>query len=246
MVGQAAMEAERGLANDWRAAGWETVSITYRGCNRSVGDVVKFYDLVRAHFGPDVPICLMGQSAGGHLALMVAARRWDVSCVISQAGPSDLRKPAQQGKAEAQAGTGPKALAAGSAWGAGIAKSVFGAKNLKAASPVLRAAHIYARLLLASADDDVVVPNVQDQNMAAAMARARPGAYVDVDVLAPGPTAFIHGTASVDALKEYQRRVAAVVSPFGKSPFDPKPPPVVSYPWPFTGFASFLRGFTHN
>src|SRR5947207_884692 len=36
-----------------------------------------------------IPVCPSGQSAGAHLALMVAAFRSDVGCVVDEAGPTD-------------------------------------------------------------------------------------------------------------------------------------------------------------
>lgn len=134
VVGKTAMEAERELAADWRRVGWETVSITYRGCGASIPDALRFYDLVRARAGPRVPVCLLGQSAGGHLALMIAALRPDVACVISEAGPSDLVNVVRQGRDQARS-RGPEGLEAATAAGANVVAATFGPGALAAASP---------------------------------------------------------------------------------------------------------------
>jgi acetyl esterase/lipase len=242
VVGREALEVERTLAAQWRGAGWQTVSVSYRGCKRSVGDVVRFYDLLRQRVGPSVPICLFGQSAGGHLALMTAARRPDVSCVVSLAGPSDLSKAASQGKAEAAAGHGPSQLAEGSRVGTGYAKAAFGKRNLKVASPIKRARWIYARLLLATAKNDVLVPGGQDWNLAAKLARVHPGAYVDTMRPDPGTNPFIHGTASDASMDDLRRRLQGLVAPFGAAPAEATPEPTLELPWPLKGL-DFLKRF---
>ncbi len=174
-VGRKAMRTEREVATKWRAAGWETVSVSYRGCRRSIRDVVRFYDLIRARVGPSVPICLRGQSAGGHLALMVAAKRPDVACVISLAAPTDLRSVKPQGRIEAASGTAPARVRAGSARVRNLAVAAFGKRRLRAISPVTYARRIAARLLLATAMNDVVVPQGQATELARAVTSARAG-----------------------------------------------------------------------
>lgn len=96
-VGRAAMRTLREQATAWRAAGWQTVSTSHRACGKSIGDVLRTYDLVRRQVGPSVPICLYGQSSGGHLALQVASTRSDVACVIAEGAPTDLVNIAEQG-----------------------------------------------------------------------------------------------------------------------------------------------------
>lgn len=243
VVGREALEVERSLAGDWRKAGWQTISVTYRGCKKSVGDVSKFYDLVRERVGPNVPICLFGQSAGGHLALMVAARRPDVACVVSLAGPSDLRAAAKQGRAEAASGAGPAKLAEGSAVGTGFAKAAFGKRNLRKASPITRARWIFARLLLATAKNDVLVPGGQDYNLAARVAHRRPGAYIDTARPEPGSFPFIHGTADQASMDEMRKKLQALVEPFGNAPSETKPAPVGGLPGLFNGLGDLFKRF---
>ncbi len=241
VVGREALEVQRTLADQWRGAGWQTYSTSYRGCRKSVQDVVKFYDLIRARVGRGVPICLFGQSAGGHLALMLASRRDDVSCVVSLAGPSDLARAAKQGKAEAAAGTGPAALAQGTKLGSGYAKSAFGKRNLKVMSPLTRAKKIWARLFLATAKNDALIPGRQDYNLAATLARVHPGSYVDVFRPDPGSHLFIHGTASDESMNSVRERLRTLVAPFGSAPAEAAPEPEFELPWPFTGFDFFKK-----
>ncbi len=127
------------------------------GCRRSVTDVTRFYDLIRARVGPNVPICLRGQSAGGHLALMVAAKRRDMACVISLASPTDLRAIRAQGRVEAANG-GFAELPRAAARVRNLAVPAFGRRKLRVRSPAAPASRIGTRLLLATAVDDVVIP----------------------------------------------------------------------------------------
>jgi acetyl esterase/lipase len=222
-VGRTAMRSERRAATKWRAAGWETVSITYRACRRSVTDVTRFYDLIRARVGSNVPICLRGQSAGGHLALMVAAKRRDVACVISLASPTDLRSIRAQGRIEAASG-GPAELPAAATRVRNLAVAAFGRRKLRVRSPAALASRIGARLLLATAVDDVVIPQGQAASLANAVKVARPGAYVDVVRVERGAGTFVHGSASAAASRDFDSRAAALVAPFGRAPLDAGPP----------------------
>jgi acetyl esterase/lipase len=222
-VGRTAMRSERKVATQWRAAGWETVSVTYRACKRSAADVTRFYDLIRARVGPNVPICLRGQSAGGHLALMVAAKRPDVACVISLASPTDFRSIRAQGRIEAANG-GPAELPAAATRVRNLAVSAFGRRKLRVRSPAALASRIGARLLLATAVDDVVIPQGQASSLANAVKAARPEAYVDVVRVERGAGAFVHGSASAAASRDFDSRAANLVAPFGRAPLDAGPP----------------------
>lgn len=90
--GPGAVAADRPDADYWRALGWRTVNLTSRPCAQSFADVEWFYDQARALWGPGLPYCALGWSAGGNLALMLAAARSTVSCVISEAGPPTRRR----------------------------------------------------------------------------------------------------------------------------------------------------------
>ena len=68
--------------------GWAAAVVDYRAFADSPGDVVRAYDTARERY-PSLPICAYGESAGGHLALMLAVRR-PLRCVIDAAGPVDL------------------------------------------------------------------------------------------------------------------------------------------------------------
>jgi dipeptidyl aminopeptidase/acylaminoacyl peptidase len=69
----------------WGYVAW---SVDYRSGRYSVADVIGWYRLIRSRY-PRRPVCAKGTSAGGHLALMLAART-RIPCVIDESGPTDL------------------------------------------------------------------------------------------------------------------------------------------------------------
>jgi len=235
VVGKRVMETERTVALGWRAAGWETVSITYQACGQSIPDVLRFYDLIRRNVGAHVPICIEGQSAGAHLALMIASLRAGVACVIAEGAPTDLRTMAAQGAHEAATHVSIARLRTGSALVAAIARAAFGTTRLAYASPVTHAASIHARLLLGRADDDWVIPREQAPELAAAVLRAHPNAYVDVDNLASGTVEWTHAPVSAAAASGFATRIARLVAPYGRAPtsgivIPPLPPGLKNLP----------------
>lgn len=228
-IGTGMLATERAGAAAWQAAGWETVNATYRSCRNSLASVLETYDAVRASVGPSVPICVKGESAGGQLALMLAARRPDVACVIAAAAPTDLYTIKSQGTAEG-IGDGARSVF-------GFARAAFRRRNLADMSPVGHVDTIRARLLLAVADDDKLIPLAQQQELTDLLRAADPAASVDLDVLAPGDQDFVHGSASTAALKELEGRITALVAPFGTAPVTASPRrPLLSILFPKISF----------
>lgn len=83
--------------------GWTVYSVDYHsGGAISATDVDWFMTRLRSLVGPGTKVCTAGGSAGGHLALLTAARRRDVACTVSLAGPTDLAADAA-----ASTGVGP-------------------------------------------------------------------------------------------------------------------------------------------
>lgn len=78
----------------FRNAGYATLSVTYTSNDgpRAVQDAIGFHEWMK-HAFPHKGVCLVGSSAGGHLALMAAALDPAIRCAISQAGPTDLARP---------------------------------------------------------------------------------------------------------------------------------------------------------
>jgi acetyl esterase/lipase len=167
-----ALQSEVELAQLFRRLGFETVAVEYRRGAPGIDDVERFYLQARKRVGPKLPICAVGPSAGGHIALMLAVLNPDLKCVISQAGPTDL--PALETNK-------------GGANAYKLATQAFGTGSLLAKeSPALHASSIKARLMLVYAQNDPVVPAAQGYEMK----RADPAAKLIV--LPPGPAPFVH------------------------------------------------------
>lgn len=65
--------------------GYRTINVDYRPGRQAWLDVLKDVDMVGAEH-----LCLYGDSAGGHIALMIAHLRPQLRCVIARSAPTDL------------------------------------------------------------------------------------------------------------------------------------------------------------
>ncbi|HEX6390019.1 MAG TPA: alpha/beta hydrolase [Solirubrobacteraceae bacterium] len=172
------------------AGGWRVVNIDYTpGAGDPLPmlrDVVAFYDQARKAFGGT--ICAYGESAGGHLAAMLALERPSLTCAVLAAAPTDLPELARTAIPELRRelrrtfGTDPATLEQWSParlWNAGSGPALFAT----------------------AADNDRTVPPRQLE----ALAAAEPDA--DTEVLpgaAPGSAgavAWMHSAVRNDALQ---------------------------------------------
>ncbi|MDX6649052.1 MAG: hypothetical protein QOJ97_1003 [Solirubrobacteraceae bacterium] len=205
IVGPGPLSTERADADRWRRRGWLTINIDYPACGRSLAGVLWFHDRVRARYGRRLPLCASGASAGAHLALMMAARRPDVACVVGLGTPTDLRTLARD------------AAAGGSREGSravfDLGRYAFGARHLTAMSPVAQAAKLRARVLLALARRDSVIPLSQAPALRRAILRRRPRAYVQSMILAPGRIPWIHAPVTAAALRRLYAAELRLVAP---------------------------------
>jgi acetyl esterase/lipase len=202
-VGEAKLSITRPDAARWQARGWRTVNATYRACATSVDDVLRLYDRVRSTYGATLPVCAFGRSAGGHLALLLAARRPQLACVVAEAGIADLA--ALAGQTAVGRGSGPATVAN---W----ATAAFGADRLAQVSAAGSA--VRARVLYAISAADPLVPFEQATAFAAAQRRRDPGAYVDTLRVPAGDEPFEHVRASVAGLQEFFAHEQALVAPW--------------------------------
>jgi dienelactone hydrolase len=198
----------RNDANRWRARGWRTVNISYRPCEHAFADVRWFYDRARAVYGPGLPYCALGASAGGNLALVLATQRPDLACVINQSGP-----------------THPKALLGQEAYDPATGSSVVGPRwlyNMLTAAVGQESTHWYspalfpikARVLSAFTTRDPFVPLAQATELQSKMRARDPQAYSEVVTLGHGSaTDFVHAPVSQAALDDYYARERELVAP---------------------------------
>jgi acetyl esterase/lipase len=194
-TGPATMASLVPLAQRFNAAGWETFNIDYHPLARSRRDVVSAYDTVRARVGPSVPICAMGASAGGALALLLAVERPSLACVMSWAGPTDLAPlmtPRNPVFGDLQR----------------LAASIH--QRLAAWSPVKLAARLRSPTFLLYAANDPIVPPAQGAALHAKVPRST---FI---VMPPGVAGFVHsgvdGTAFHRALTVEDRMLQSVAA----------------------------------
>ena len=206
-VGPEVAMGMRPTARRWQARGWDVVNITFRAGAASIDDVVQFYDAIRRQVSRTTPICALGGSSGGHLALLLATRR-RLACAISLGGPSDLvrlgTQPASDGTGGSQIG-GPRKVKE-------LAVVAFGRdRRLARFSPRRLTGRISASVLLATSAYDPLVPCLQDREMAQAL-RSH-GRWVRSLCLAPGSEPFVHAEVSEAAwgrYLNYERLVARI------------------------------------
>jgi len=211
--GGGAVQALRGEADRWRARGWRTVNSSYRPCGVSVSDALMLYDRARAVYGATTALCTFGQSAGGHLALMVAAGRpGGVRCVVDDAGPTDAATLPTQGAYDPAGGTQTNAPK----WVYNVMGAAFGFENLSSYSPAQFAGAGLrgVRILTASAVQDSLVPYGQMTLLRDRMQAADPFAYVTTMQLPPGDQPFVHAYVSQAGLDAYYQAEQDLVAPF--------------------------------
>jgi acetyl esterase/lipase len=142
-VGEAAARAEDGNGARYLAQGWAVVNVDYRPGRRALDDVIAWHDWVLARW-PTEPVCAAGSSAGAHLALMLAARRPEVACVIGFGAITDLDRVGDTKEARELRRD--------------FVVPSFGSGDLSDLSPITYARDIGARVLLITSRDDRIAP----------------------------------------------------------------------------------------
>jgi hypothetical protein len=200
----------RGAADRWRARGWRTLNLSYRSCELAMDDVKWFYDRARSLWGSELPYCVLGESAGGNLALLLAAKRSSVSCVINQAGITNGETLGDQGAYDVNTGG---SQTKGPRWVYNSLMAAVGVHNVYWYSAVNF--HIQARVLSATAERDPLIPLDQATGLRESMLARDPNAYSDVMTLGVGSATKFAGHAGVsqDALDDYYRHEEELVAP---------------------------------
>jgi dipeptidyl aminopeptidase/acylaminoacyl peptidase len=169
----------------YQQAGYATLTVDYRAGADGITDLERFYKQAESRF-PDLPICAIGSSAGGHLSLMLAAREPELDCVVSFAGPTDLA-----GLSEQEGGEDTYTYAS----------DAFGEDELARYSPVDYADKIKASVFLAGAVNDPLLPTAQVTEFAEVL----PG--TETVILPEGQEPWIH-SPGVDSQAKQQMNVA--------------------------------------
>lgn len=165
----------------WQAHGFSTYDVDYRGGSDALADVVAAYDHLRS--AVHVPICVMGDSAGGTMALLLAVERPSVACVITEGAVSDIA-------------TMPANFVAS------MDEVIPG--HIESFSPVHYAARIHCPVLMAGSSVDPTVPEVPQLGE---MKAARPRTQTLLLAGAPSndwDTNFTHASVTDSALASFR------------------------------------------
>ena len=171
-----AMRQHRRHAARLNRLGFDTFSITYRSGAQALPDVVAFYDALRRRRGDREPVCSLGDSAGGHLSLMLAARRPGLDCAISRGAPTDLRF-------------------ADGIWRPAVERLLAPHAPLASISPVFFARRLAGRVVASHAHHDPLV----DHSQLVRLRRASGGAIKTI-TLPPGRAHYVHAGVNAAAL----------------------------------------------
>jgi len=182
---QAAMREHLRHAARVNRLGFDTVAITYRPGIRSIADVVDAYDGLRRRLGDGEAICALGDSAGGHLALMLAARRRGLDCAIARGAPTDLRR-------------------AHGVWQRPVALRFAPFAPLGRVSPVTYAGRLAGRVLASQALHDPLVRHDQ-------LVRLRRAADIATATLGPGGADYVHARVNARDLRTLERSEARLL-----------------------------------
>lgn len=176
-------------ASGYQAQGWATYTLSMHSGPAGIEDAVRAYDRNRRRFGSKVPFCAIGASSGANVALMLAARRPAMRCVIANAPPTDLPLLARESPGN----------------DAGLAR-MFPGDLLKKYSPIRYENAIKARLFITVAANDTDVPPNQGTNFYRVHKQR-----TTLTVLPPGDEFWAHSKVDVNALSATFPKVDALL-----------------------------------
>jgi acetyl esterase/lipase len=182
-------QAMKPLARRFRRDGWRAVVVEYGKGRRGYADVLTAVEQWRGRRGP---LCLYGESAGGHLAALAAGRsRRGIDCLLLNAAPLDL--PTWTTTVNARY------------FRDRIARPLFGSGRQW--NPKTYARRVRVPVLLVSTRNDQIVPPQQARSYARALRAPRRSL-----VLAPGPLLSGHGASTAAELRRAARAQRALLA----------------------------------
>jgi acetyl esterase/lipase len=177
-------EVQAQIAKAVQRWGYATAAVGYSGGVQGLREIVAVYETARRRY-PGIPVCAVGDSSGGHLALMLAARKPSLDCAVDRVGPTNLASLAAQGATVAHE----------------AAVDAFGAGGLERFSPVRYAARIEANVLMILAENDPVIPVAQGSELMSVLPSA------ELVVLPPGQATWFHGSSVTEPALERAKRL---------------------------------------
>jgi acetyl esterase/lipase len=183
------------------ARGWRVVSVDYEEGPAGLQDVLDAAGSELARSGDSGPVCLYGESAGAHLALVAAERLRAIDCVVGLGTPTDL--PLYTEEASTSLDARIKLVASQITRLFGSTLDALAPWNLVSLAPKIHA----DVLLMREGDDDMISPEHDARFRAARPTTQAVG-------LEPGnrsdpSTSFVHGTVSDAGRAHYAAALGA-------------------------------------
>ena len=183
------------------ARGWRVVSVDYEEGAAGLQDVLDAAGSELARIGDNGPVCLYGESAGAHLALVAAERLRAIDCVVGLGTPTDL--PLYTQEAATSLDGRIKLVASQITRLFGATLDALAPWNLVSLAPAIRA----DVLLVRESDDDMVSPE-HDARFRAARPTTQTVGLQPGDRSDPS-TSFVHGTVSDAGRAVYAASIGA-------------------------------------
>jgi pimeloyl-ACP methyl ester carboxylesterase len=181
------------------ARGWRVVSVDYEEGTEGLADVIR---AVRDEVGRPGPLCIYGESAGGHLSLVAASRLdREVDCVIALGAPTDLALYEREGAVSSDVQVRIVAYQINRFFGSTE-------EELAAWDAVPLAPQIHADVLLMREGDDVVVPRIHMERFLAARPTTQ-AEYLEAGDPNNPDDKFVHGTISAAGRAHYAAAIGA-------------------------------------
>lgn len=181
--------------------GWRVVSIDYEEGTAGLQFVLNSVGEELARKTGGGPVCVYGESAGGHLALVAASRLRAIDCVITLGAPTDINRYEAEGSVS---GDGRVRLAAQQA------SRFFGTTPEQIApwNPLTLAPKIHSDVLLMHESDDVLVPLTHTTSFQAARPTTQTVMLEAGDPTDPSTT-FVHGRVSEAGRARYASAIGS-------------------------------------
>jgi hypothetical protein len=185
-----------------RQRGWRVVSIDYDEGVAGLQDVLNAAGAELARGSGDGPLCIYGESAGAHLALVAASRLRAIDCVVGLGTPTDLPLYESEGSVSDDARV---RLVASQM------TRFFGSTPAEVApwDVVAFAPSIHADVLLMTEGDDAIVPASHSMRFQAARPTTQVVTLESGDP-ADSSTDFVHGTISQAGRAQYAAAIGAL------------------------------------
>jgi acetyl esterase/lipase len=203
-AGHSAIGQQRVMASAGRmflGRGWRVVSIDYEAGKPGLQNLLHAAETELARNTGSGPLCIYGESAGAHLALVAASRLGGIDCVIGIGTPTDLARYESEGAVSANVDVRIAADQIARYFGTS-------ASALAPWSPVLFARTLQADVLLLHETDDPLVSASYAERFQSELPTTR---VVELEAGDPSDpsTHFAHGTVSAAGRALYTSTIGA-------------------------------------